>query len=176
MVRVPVLLNRGGGTVAADPKIGEKVRAALETSRDRRRDRVGRGRRVRGALQSNRRAGRFLTDRRRRRRDDQRGRVCAGRHGDEARHPAARDAQPFRARPRYSDGSRRGGGDHRGRQRAPRRRRRDERPDLHQQQRHRALSADGRRPRPQRSGSAEASGWRWSSPRFGRLPASVTSA
>jgi diacylglycerol kinase family enzyme len=30
MVRVPVLLNRGGGTIAADPEIGDKVRTALE--------------------------------------------------------------------------------------------------------------------------------------------------
>jgi diacylglycerol kinase family enzyme len=30
VVRVPVLLNRGGGTVAADPDIGDKARAALE--------------------------------------------------------------------------------------------------------------------------------------------------
>src|SRR4051812_42304621 len=30
MARIPVLLNRGGGTVAADPEIADKVRAALE--------------------------------------------------------------------------------------------------------------------------------------------------
>src|SRR3954469_13335443 len=30
MARVSVLLNRGGGTVAADPEIADKVRAALE--------------------------------------------------------------------------------------------------------------------------------------------------
>jgi diacylglycerol kinase family enzyme len=30
VVRVPVLLNRGGGTVAADPEIGKKVRGAFE--------------------------------------------------------------------------------------------------------------------------------------------------
>jgi len=30
VVRVPVLLNRGGGAVAADPAIGDKVRAALK--------------------------------------------------------------------------------------------------------------------------------------------------
>ena len=62
------------------------------------------------------------------------------------------------------------------RPRAPRRRRRDERPDLHQQQRDRPLSADGRRPRRcSASGSAEASGWRWSSRRCARWCASATS-
>ena len=46
------------------------------------------------------------------------------------------------------DRPRRSGAADRERQRAPRRRRRDERPHLHQQQRDRPLSADGRRPRP----------------------------
>ena len=139
--------------------------------------RACRGRRLRGSLQGDCGAWRPVADRRRRRRDDQRRRLGAGWHRHHPRHPAPGNAQSFCARPRHSRRPRRSGAGDCARRRPARRRGRDERSRVHQQQRHRTLSVDGRRPRsPAAGGSAEASAWRCSSPRFERWPGSTTSA
>ena len=156
-----VLLNRGGGAVAADRRDrGQGRRGARQGGVEADVELIEGGEcAVRCKAIAER--GDPLADRRRRRRHDQRRRFGAGRDRRpgsascrSARSTISRATSAFRrtsTRPRelIADG-----------QRAPRRRRRDERPHLHQQQRDRPLSADGRRPRPaaQAAGPEQAAG------------------
>ena len=102
--------------VAADPNIADKVAQALKHAGIDAEIELIEGGDCAVRCRGDCRARRPAADRRRRRRDDQRGRLGAGRHRDQARHPAAGNAQSFRARPRHPGGPRRSGEADRGRQ------------------------------------------------------------